>query len=80
MVAPAGTATEAGVVRRALLSERATAVFAVAAFVKVTVQVLEAPDPKVVGVQASEESVAADDKVSDRVFDTPFRAAVTMAD
>jgi hypothetical protein len=56
-VAPAATLTEAGVVSTALLSERATLAPPVgAAWVKVTVQVLEALGPRLLGVQASEDT------------------------
>ena len=56
-VAPAATLTEAGVVSTALLSERATlAPPAGAALVKVTVQVLEALGPRLLGVQAREDT------------------------
>ena len=57
VVAPAATVTEAGVVRRLLLSESVTVVALVAALLKVTVQVLEALEPRVVGEQAREERV-----------------------
>ena len=57
VVAPAATLTEAGVVSTALLSERATlAPPAGAAWVKVTVQVLEALGPRLLGVQAREDT------------------------
>jgi hypothetical protein len=56
-VAPAATLTEPGVVSCERLSERATLAPPVgAALVRVTVQVLEALGPRVVGVQASEET------------------------
>ena len=75
-----GDRDRAGVVRRALLSESVTVVAAVAALVKVTVQVLEALDPKIVGVHVNDESVAVDDKLIERVFDMPLKVAVTIAD
>jgi len=58
-VAPAGTVTEAaGTGNSALLLERETMLPPVgAALLKVMVQVLDALDPKVVGLQPSEESV-----------------------
>ena len=80
VVAPAGTVTEAGVVRRALLSERVTVVLAVAAFVRVTVQLAELVDPRVVGVQANEESVTAAARLTVAVCDAPPRVAVTVTD
>ena len=58
-VAPAATLTEVGVVRTALLSERATlAPPEGAALVKVTEQVLEALGPRLPGVQDREETRA----------------------
>jgi hypothetical protein len=81
VVAVAATVTEAGLVSGALLSESFTAVPPVgAAFVKATVQVLEAPELSVVGVQTNEESVVGAAKVKAEGFDTPLRVAVTMAD
>jgi hypothetical protein len=56
-VAPAATLTEAGVVSDERLSETATLAPPVgAALVRVTVQVLEALAPRLLGVQASEET------------------------
>jgi len=80
VVAPAATVTEAGVVRRLLLSESVTVVALVAALLKVTVQVLEALEPRVVGEQAREESVTAEARAMVAVFETPLRVAVTVAD
>jgi hypothetical protein len=58
VVAPAGTLTEAGVVSTVLLSERATLTPPLGATsVRLTVQVLEALGPRVLGVQATEETV-----------------------
>ena len=79
-VAPAATATEAGVVSSELLSDSVTVVLAVAALLNVTVQVLAALEPRVVGVQASEESVTAAAKEMVAVFETPLSVAVTTAD
>jgi hypothetical protein len=59
-VAPEATVTEAGVVSSELLSDSVTVVLPVAALLNVTVQVLAALEPRVVGLQASEESVTAD--------------------
>ena len=50
-VAPAATVTDAGVVSSELLSDSVTVVLAVAALLNVTVQVLAALEPRVVGVQ-----------------------------
>ena len=56
-VAAAGTVTEAGTVRVELVFVRVTiAPPAGAAFVRVTVQVVEAFGPRLVGLQASEET------------------------
>ena len=57
--APEATVTEAGVVRSELLSDSVTAVLAVAALLRVTVQVRAALEPRVVGLQLNEESVTA---------------------
>jgi hypothetical protein len=52
-VAPAATVTEAGTVSEALLSERATTLPPVgAAWFRVTVQVVDAPEFTLVGLQA----------------------------
>jgi hypothetical protein len=57
VVAPAATPTEVGVVSSVLLSERATLAPPVrAALVKLTVQVLEALGPRLLGVQASDDT------------------------
>ena len=79
-VAPAATVTEAGVVSSELLSDSVTVVLAVAALLNVTVQVLAALEPRVVGVHASEESVTAAAKLIVAVFETPLSVAVTTAD
>ena len=79
-VAPAATAIDAGVVSSELLSDSVTVVLAVAALLNVTVQVLAALEPRVVGVQASEESVTAAAREMVAVFETPLSVAVTTAD
>ena len=79
-VAPAATATDAGVVSSELLSDSVTVVLAVAALLNVTVQVLTALEPRVVGVQASDESVTAAARLMVAVFETPLIVAVTTAD
>ena len=79
-VAPAATATDAGVVSSELLSDSVTVVLAVAALLNVTVQVLAALEPRVVGVHASEESVTAAAREMVAVFETPLSVAVTTAD
>jgi hypothetical protein len=59
-VAAAATVTEAGAVSVALVLVRVTVAPPVgAAWVKVTVQVLEALGPRLVGLQASEETSTA---------------------
>ena len=78
--APVVMETDAGVVSKELLSDSVTVVLAVAALLNVTVQVLAALEPRVVGVHASEESVAAAAKEMVAVFETPLSVAVTTAD
>ena len=78
--APVVMETDAGVVSSELLSDSVTVVLAVAALLNVTVQVLAALEPRVVGVQATEESVAAAAKEMVAVFETPLSVAVTTAD
>ena len=51
--APAPMATEAGVVNNELLSDSVTTVLAVAALLNVTVQVLAALEPRLVGLHAT---------------------------
>jgi hypothetical protein len=80
VVAPEATVTEAGVVSSELLSDSVTVVLPVAALLNVTVHVLAALEPRVVGLQASEESVTAAASVMVAVFETPLRVAVTTAD
>jgi hypothetical protein len=76
----AGTLTEAGVVSRALLSESEMTVPPVgAAELKVTVQVLAAPEARVVGLHASEERLTEAVRLMEAVLDTPLRVAVTVA-
>jgi hypothetical protein len=59
-VAAAATVTDAGAVRVALVLVRVTAAPPVgAAWVRVTVQVLEAFGPRLVGLQASDETSTA---------------------
>ncbi|MBV6465992.1 MAG: hypothetical protein PGMFKBFP_01289 [Anaerolineales bacterium] len=77
--APAATVTDAGTVRLALLSDTATAVFAVAAFDRLTVHVADAPDPREDGVHASEVSTAGLTRLNDVDTRTPFNEAVTVA-
>lgn len=81
-VADAATFAEAGTVSIELLSETATdAPPEGAGPESFTVQVLLAPDAKVVGVQVSDETVtaAAAVRLNEAVFEPPFKAAVTTA-
>ena len=78
--APAPTVTDTGVVSSELLSDSVTTVLAVAALLNVTVQVLAALEPRVVGLHATEESVTAAARLIVAVFDTPLSVAVTTAD
>ena len=58
VVAPAATLTAVGVVSTVLLSDRATLAPPLGAeLVRVTVQVLEAFGPRLVGVQAREDTI-----------------------
>jgi hypothetical protein len=79
---PEGTVTEDGTVSAGELSETATEVAAVVAADRVTVQVLAAPDARVVGAQASEEMVRVGGgavRLIEEVLELPFNAAVTTA-
>ena len=66
--------------RLALLSETVTAVLLLAALERVTVQVEEAPEPRVEGEQVSEERVGAALRVMVAVCEVPLSVAVTTAD
>ena len=64
VIAAAATVTEAGAVRVALVLVRVTRAPPVgAAWVRVTVQVLEAFGPRLAGLQASEETSTEADRV-----------------
>ena len=77
----AGTVTEAGTLSAVLLLERATALPPVgAAWFRVTVQVVDAPEFTLVGLQASVETSTGATRLKVAVWEVPFRAAVTMAD
>jgi len=79
-VAAAGTVTEAGTVRVALVLDRVTvAPPAGAAFVKVTVQVVEALGPTLVGLQAREETRTGASRDRLVEVDVPLREAVSVA-
>ena len=79
VVAPEATVTDAGVVSSALLSDSETAVAAVAALERVTVHVLLAEEPRLMGEHASEVSVTGATRLMVAVWDTPLRVAVTVA-
>jgi len=75
----AGTVTETGMVREELLSESATVIPPVgAALVRVTVQVLEALGPRLVGLQTSEVIVNDATRLIEAVREPPPRVAVTV--
>jgi hypothetical protein len=78
---PAGTVTEgAGTGSSALLPLRLTTMPpAGAAFDRLTVQLVEAPDPMLVGEQPSEESNTGATRLIDAVCDTALSVAVTVA-
>ena len=79
--AAAGTVTEAATGSRALLLERETVAPPVgAALVRVTVQVLAAPEARLVGLHASEERVTGASRLIAAVRETPLRVAVRVAD
>jgi hypothetical protein len=78
-LAPAATVIEAGTVRAALVLVRATkAPPARAAWLSVTVQVLEAFGPKLVGAQLSEVGVAGAIRLMVEFAETPFNTAVIV--
>jgi hypothetical protein len=74
---PDATVTLAGTVSNVLLLASATVAALVAALFKVTVQVLEAPLPKVEGAQPSEVSWAGATRLKVLVLVTPAALAVT---
>jgi hypothetical protein len=79
-VAPAATMSEAGTLSRALLLDSWIEVPPEgAAGVKATVQVLEAPGPRLAGVQASEESVRGITRLTGVVCEMLFSVAVMIA-
>jgi len=81
VVAPTLTLTEAGMLSSALLFDSATVVPPVgAAWFSVTVQVVAAPEFKLVGLQARPVSSVGATRVKLAVWDVPFRVAVTVAD
>ena len=78
---PEATVTLGGTVSNPLLLVRETIAGLVAAWFKVTVQVLEALLPSVEGAQVSDVSCAETVAVAVRVkvWETPFRVAVSTA-
>ena len=80
MVAPEATVTDAGTVSRALLSDTVTAVAAVGALERVTVQVLLADEFKLAGEHVRDVSVTGATRLRAAFCDTPLRVAVTVAD
>jgi hypothetical protein len=80
VVAATGMVTDADTGSRVLLLESETVVPPVgAAELRVTVQVLAAPEARVVGLQASEERLTGAVRLMAAVLDTPLRVAVRVA-
>jgi hypothetical protein len=80
VVAPDATVIDAGTVKAALLSEIAIVPPPVgAALLSVTVQVLEALGPRVVGLQLSDDTSTDADRVIVAVAELPLYVAVTIA-
>jgi len=95
-LAPAGKVTDAGIVSRALLSDSATVVPDEAAWFKPTVQVVDAPEPTVAGLQLKDVKLsgttvvivppvavmgsALADWVAPNAFVMPIEAAVALED
>ena len=79
-VDPEDTVTDAGVVRRVLLSARVTVVPAAgAALLKVTVHAAAAPEPRLAGEQPTEETVTGAIRLIVAVCEVLPSVAVTMA-
>jgi hypothetical protein len=80
VAAPAPTVTEAGVLRAALLSEIVTCEPpAGAPWVRVTVQVLVQLLPRVVGLQANEETITGASRLRLVLAEVPLYVAVSVA-
>jgi hypothetical protein len=80
VVAPAATLIEVGVVSTALLSEIATLAPPVrAALVKLTVHVLEALGPRLLGVQASDDTSTGATRLMVALAELPLYAAAMLA-
>jgi hypothetical protein len=81
VVEPGEIATEAGTVSNGVLLDKVTGRQPVGAGpLKVTVQVLMAPDVSEVGAQASEVTVTSGARLMEAVLEPPFNAAVMTAD
>ena len=77
---PAATVMDVGVVSSALLLESPTAVPPVgAALVRVTVQVLVALGPRLVGLQATEDKTTGATRLTVALCETVLSVAVTTA-
>jgi len=76
----AGTVTDAGTVSAGLLLESATALPPVgAASLRVTVQVVAAPELTLLGLHAKTETTAGSIKLNVVLCEAPFKVAVTIA-
>ena len=79
VVAPAATVTELATGSNVLLLERATEDPPVgAAFERVTVQVVAAPAPRLVGLQVNDGTTVADTRLTVAVLDWLFSVAVSV--
>ncbi len=82
-VAPAATVTEAGVVSEALLLDKDTETtppaIALRILVKVTIQVLIAPEARLEGLQVSDERITGATRFSVALIEAPFSVVVTEA-
>ena len=80
LVAPAATVTDAGTVSEVLLLASVTTEPPVGAvWVRVTVQVLTALEPRLVGLQATPEKSTDATRLIVAVWELPPRVAVTVA-
>ena len=79
VVDPAATTADAGTVKFALLLASVITVAPDAALLRVMVQELVPLEPRLVGVQASEERASADARFSTTLCDRPLSVAVTVA-